>query len=124
MSIITVRQGALVVKAPAEIKTYVVDWDGENLGAAVTISTSVWTISALSPSTVDTALTKDSEARLTAAEATAAVLRTVVADNRVTRLRLTAGTLGQTYEVANKITTSETPNQIKERSFKILVQNT
>jgi hypothetical protein len=69
-----------------------------------------------------TALTKDSEAKLTAAEATTALQRTVTVDNRVTRLRLIGGTLGQTYTIANKATTSETPAQIKERSFRVIIE--
>jgi hypothetical protein len=70
-----------------------------------------------------TALTKDSEARLTAAEATTALQRTVTVDNRVTRLRLIGGTLGQQYDIANKVTITETPSQIKERSFRILIED-
>jgi hypothetical protein len=69
-----------------------------------------------------TALTKDSEARLTAAEATTALQRTVTVDNRVTRLRLIGGTLGQIYQIDNKVTTTETPAQIKERSFRVKIE--
>lgn len=109
MSTVTLRTGALVIKDPADIKTYVVDWDTENLAEAVTISTSTWTVTPISPSIVDAALTKDSEIKLTG--------------DRKTQIRLTGGTLGQTYEVANKIVTSETPAQTKERSFRVLIQN-
>jgi hypothetical protein len=69
-----------------------------------------------------TALTKDSEARLTAAEATTALQRTITVDNRVTRLRLIGGTLGQTYTIANKAITNETPAQTKERSFRVIIE--
>lgn len=109
MSTITVRAGGLVAKDPADIKVYVVDWDTENLAMGATISTSTWTITAISPSTTDAVLTKDQES--------------ILAGNRKTQVRLTAGTIGQTYEIANKIVTSETPAQTKERSFRILVQN-
>lgn len=108
MSTITVRPGGLVVKDPADLKVYKFDWDTENLASAVTISTSTWTITPISPSTTDAVLTKDSES--------------ILAGSRTTQVRLTAGTLGQTYEIANKIVTSETPAQTKERSFRVLVQ--
>ena len=123
MSLVVIRSGALVTKDPSDSKVYVFDWDGSNLAPGVSISTSTFTVTAISPSTVDTALTKDSEARLTAEEASAALQRTVAIDNRATRLRLTAGTLNQSYEIANRIVTSETPAQTKERSFKVLIQN-
>jgi hypothetical protein len=109
MATVTLRPGALVVKDPADIKVYVVDWDTENLADSVTISTSTWTITPISPSTSDSALTKDQESKL--------------AGDRKTQVRLTAGTLGQTYEIANRIVTSETPAQTKERSFRVLIQN-
>src|SRR5215207_1635796 len=123
MSTIVIRSGALVIKDPADSKVYIFDWDGDNLAPGVSIPTSTFTVTAVSPSTTDTALTRDSEGRLTAAEATAALGRTVNIDNRATRLRLTAGTLGQIYEIANRIVTSETPAQTKERSFRVLIQN-
>lgn len=109
MSTITVRAGGLVTKDPSDIKVYVVDWDSENLAAGVTISTSTWTITAISPSTTDAILTKDSESILTG--------------SRKTQVRLSAGTVGQSYEIANRIVTSEAPAQTKERSFRVLVQN-
>lgn len=109
MATVTITNGDQVLKDPADIKVYLVDWDTNNLAATVTISTSTWTITAIGPSTTDTALTKDSES--------------VLAGNRKTQVRLTAGTLGQTYEIANKIVTSETPAQTKERSFRVRVEN-
>ena len=109
MSEIIVDDGALVTKDPSDIKTYTFDWDAENLAAAVTITTSAWTITALSPSSTDVILTKDQPS--------------ILAGSRKTQIRLSAGTIGQLYEVANAITTSETPSQVKERSFRILVQN-
>ena len=123
MSAIIIRPGDLVTKDPADEKTYVVDWDGDNLPALVTLTTSTWTITPIGPSTSDVALTKDSEALLSAADATLALERTVALGNRVSRVRLKAGTLGQTYEIANKGVTSETPSQTKERSFRVLIQN-
>lgn len=109
MSTITVRAGGLVTKDPSDIKVYLVDWDTENLALGATITTSTWTITAISPSTTDAVLTKDSES--------------ILAGNRKTQARLTAGTPGQIYEIANKIVTNETPAQTKERSFRVLVEN-
>lgn len=109
MSVITIRAGGLVVKDPSDVKVYLVDWDTENLATGVTIPTSTWTITPIGPSTTDAVLTKDQES--------------ILAGNRKTQVRLTAGTIGQTYEIANKIVTSETPAQTKERSFRVLVQN-
>jgi len=109
MSAITLSEGGLVVKDPADVKLFTADWGAQNLADAVTVSTSTWTITAISPATADTALTQDQASILTG--------------GRKTSIRLSAGTLGQLYEVANKIVTSETPAQTKERSFRVLVQN-
>ena len=109
MSVVTIANGDQVSKDPADIKTYVFDWDTSNLAAAVTISTSTWTITAIAPSQTDAILTKDSES--------------ILAGTRKTQVRLSAGTLGQLYEIANKIVTNETPAQTKERSFRVLVEN-
>jgi len=109
MSVITVSDGALVTKDPSDIKTYTFDFDAVNLATAVTIVTSTWTITAVYPSTTDTVLTKDQPSILTG--------------GRKTQIRLSAGTVGQMYDVTDTIVTSETPAQTKERSFRILVQN-
>jgi hypothetical protein len=108
VSVITIYPGDEAVKDPADILVYLFDWDTENLAAAVTITTSTWTITPIGPSSTDTALTKDNES--------------IVTGSRKTQLRLAAGTLGQTYEIANKIVTNEAPIQIKERSFRLLVE--
>jgi hypothetical protein len=120
---LTIREGELVTKDPSDSKVYVFDWDLDNLSATATLTESTFTITALSPSTIDTALTKDTEARLTSAQATTATGRVVILNNRVTQLRLIAGTLGQTYQIANAVVTDETPAQTKERSFRLLIQN-
>jgi hypothetical protein len=109
MSTLTIAAGDEVVKDPADIQVYQFDWDADNLAAAVTITSSVWTITAIAPSAIDAALTKDNES--------------ILAGTRKTQVRLLAGTRGQTYEVANKIVTSENPTQTKERSVRVLVQN-
>jgi hypothetical protein len=110
MSTVTISPGALVTKDPSDIKVYVFDWDTNNLAVGVTISgVPVWTITAVKPSTTDTNLTKDNES--------------VLAGSRKTQVRLLGGTVGQTYEIANKIVTNETPAQTKERSFRVLIQD-
>lgn len=109
MSTVYIDAGDEVLKDPVDAKVYGADWDTNNLAVGVTITASVWTITALTPSAIDTALTKDTES--------------VLAGTRKTQVRLLGGTLGQTYEVANKIVTSENPTQTKERSFRVLVQN-
>ena len=108
MSVLTILDGDQVTKDPSESRVFLFDWDAYNLAAAVTITTSTWTLTPLYPSATDAVLTKDSESILTG--------------DRKTQLRLTAGTLGQTYEIANKIVTSESPAQTKERSFRLLIE--
>ena len=109
MSVVTVVDGGLVLKDPADVKVYTCDWDALNLAAAVTITTSTFTITAVFPSATDVALTADQA--------------TILVGARKTQVRLTGGTLGQLYEIANRIVTSEAPTQTKERSFRLLVQN-
>lgn len=105
---ITIRDGGLATKDPADISTYKFDWDTFHLAAGVTISTHVFTITVIFP-VGDTALTKDQES--------------ILAGNRSTQLRLTGGTLGAQYRIHDKIVTNETPAQTKERSFYLLVED-
>ena len=121
MSITVITPIQLVTKDPQESRVYVVDWDYANLAAAVTIATSTFAITAIAP-IGDTGLTKDNELKLTAAQATVALERTVSLDNRATRVRLIGGTLGALYEITNQIITSESPAQTKERSFRVLIE--
>lgn len=114
MSTITVQDGALVPKDPADVKVYQFDWHTRNLAASAVIANSTWTITAIKPSTTDATLMKDQEFIL--AGSGAEILRK-------TLVRLTGGTLGQLYEISNRIVTSEDPSQTKERSFRILIQN-
>ena len=109
MSTVTINEDGLIPKDPADVKVYTFDWDAENLAAAATIVSSLWTIAAIKPSKTDAALTKDQES--------------ILSGSRKTALRLTGGTLGQVYEVTNTIVTSETPAQTKERSVRVLVQD-
>ena len=107
MSTITVYDGGLIVKDPSDVKVYTFDWDTENLAVGVTISSSAWAITALSPSS-DTALTKDQAS--------------VLSGNRQTQIRLTGGTLGGLYQLDNTITTNESPAQTKQRSVRISIE--
>ena len=54
------------------------------------------------------------------------ILSTAGYDSRFTQIRLIAAGpthLGKRYEIANKITTSESPSQVKERSFFAVIEN-
>jgi len=104
MSVVTLPDGGLVIKDPADVKTYTFDYDTANLAAGATIATSLWAITG-------------SDALLTADQTT------ILSGARKTQVRLSAGTLGTTYTVTNTITTSESPSQTKERSVKVLVEN-
>lgn len=110
---ITVDDGTLVLKDPSDVKTYTFDWDAENLPSGVTISSQTTTVTALEPSTSDTALTVS----------TSGSGLGVLTGSRKVGVRLSAGTLGQKYQVTNEIVTSETPAQTKQRSFFVLVEH-
>ena len=122
MAAIVIYPGFQVTQDPSAVKVYVFDWDLLNLPTTVGIATSTFRVSGISPSYDDVALTLDQDARLTAAEASAALDRTVTGDFRATRVRVSSGTMHQVYEVVNRIVTDETPAQTKEKSFRILVE--
>ena len=105
---LTVADASLIVKDPEAIRVYTWDYDADNLGTSVTIITSSWWILPIFPSTTDTALTKDSES--------------ILPGQRATQVRLTGGTLGQIYEVTNRIVTNESPAQTKDKSIRVLIQ--
>ena len=104
---ITIEDGGLAIKDPADISVYQFNWDARHLAPAVTITGNTFTITAIRP-VGDTALTKDNES--------------VVTGNRKTQLRLTGGTVGAKYRIDNRIVTNETPAQTKERSFYVQVE--
>ena len=108
MTALTIPAGELVVQDPSDIRVYVFDWDTDNLSAGVLITGSTFTITAIRPPG-DTALIKDNEA--------------IQAGSRTTQLRLSVGTLGALYEIANRIVTNESVAQTKEQSFRLLIQN-
>jgi hypothetical protein len=101
----TIDPGDLVVKDPSAIKVYQFDWTSylTDLGVE-TIAQSSFTITG-----PDSVLTKDNES--------------VIVGNLKTQLRLSAGTLGATYIVANKIVTNASPANTDERSFFVLVED-
>lgn len=109
MSTILISNGGYVQQDPADLKLYLFDWDANSLALGVIITSSSFSIKAIRPSVTDAALVKDNES--------------VLPSQRQTQLRLSGGTLGQTYEVANKIITNETPSQTKERSFRVVIAN-
>ncbi len=107
MPALTIDDGGLALKDPADILVYRFDWGTLNLDDGVAIVTSVFTITLISGGSA-TPLTKDGES--------------IVGGNRMTQLRLTGGTLGARYRIDNKITTNEIPAQTKERSFKLKIE--
>lgn len=123
MSVTIIQPGGLMPLDPSDVRVVVADWDLSNLASGITITTSTWTITAIKQNGT-TALTKDSPAILTAAEATAALARTVTI-SRATHVRLiaTTATLGDIYEVENAIVTSESPTQTKAKSFRVVIEN-
>ncbi len=105
MSAQTISPGDLITKDPSAIKVYQFDWTNylTDLGAE-TISSSSFTITG-----PDAVLTKDNEG--------------VIVGNLKTQLRLSGGTLGATYIVANKIVTNASPANTDERSFTVLLED-
>jgi hypothetical protein len=106
----SIRANGLVVLDPSDKRVIVFDWDTEALPASVTIASNIFTITAIKQNGA-TALTKDNE--------------TIPAGSRTTRLRLIATTasVGDSYYVASKITTAESPSQTIERQFTVAIQN-
>lgn len=108
---LTIEAGGLVVLDPADKRVVQFDWGTDALAVGVQISGSpVWTITAIKQNGASL-LTKDNES--------------VVSGNRITQARLdaTTATAGDRYRVDNKITTNETPAQIHEQGFFVLIQN-
>jgi hypothetical protein len=106
MSVIYIQPGQLIVKDPSDEKVVAFDWITNNVQSGATITASTFTVTAVKPSKTDTALILDSA--------------NLGGNGRV---RMKGGTLGQIYEIANKIVTNESPAQTKEKSFRVLIQN-
>lgn len=107
---VVVSPGGFVTLDPNDQRLFTFDWDTLNLEPGVTIATSTFTITTLRQSG-PTALTKDNEIIL------------VGGRSSQVRLLATTATLGDRYEVANKIVTNEIPSEQKERSFKVSIEN-
>jgi hypothetical protein len=118
-----VATGAVIELDPNDIRTIAFDWDAD-LRDDVAIATSTFTITAVEQSVEAAALTKDNPAILTAAQASIALERTVEDDSRATRVRLdaTTATLGDVYELDNKIVTDESPVQTKDKSVTVVIR--
>ena len=108
MATLYIRDGGLFSKDPEDQKVVKFDWDDENLSAGVTISSNTFTITQLKGAST-TPLTKDNES--------------IVDSSRNTQLRLIGGTLGAIYKVESQITTSESPSQVKNRHFKLKIED-
>jgi YD repeat-containing protein len=109
MSTVVVKPGNVIEKDTNENRVIQFDWDTDgNLAAAVTISTSTWVITAIRPaSETPVALANDNSS--------------ILSGSRKTQTRLTGGTLGSEYRVTNRVVTSESPAQTKERSIYVAV---
>lgn len=100
---ITISDGGFCDKDSDEVLVYVFDYDAFNLAAGVELI-SVGTF-IVTPD--DGTLVIDSELLLTG--------------NRKTRLRIGGGTVGEEYEIANRVTTNESPSQTKEKRFTLRI---
>lgn len=108
---VTVDPGETIVLDPSDVRVVQFDWDTENLATSAIISISTFTITAVRQADILASLTKDNPS--------------IFAGNRKTQVRLIASTasVGDEYELANKVTTNESPTQDKEQSVRILIQN-
>lgn len=112
MATVTIYDGDIDIKDPADVRVYTFDWDAENLATSATIVSQTTTATALHPSG-DTALTVTT---------TGSGLG-IQSGSRKVKCKLSGGTLGATYRITNTITTNETPAQIKERSFLVRIED-
>lgn len=106
----TINPGGLLTLDPSDKRVILFNYDNTStLATGVEISTSTWTITAIRQA--GTALTSDNPS--------------IVTGNRKTQVRLdaTTATVGDVYELANKIVTNETPAQTIERSIRVLVES-
>lgn len=106
---ITVPDGTLVPKDPSEILIYVFDWDAENLPVGVSIASENSTITGMSGDITT------SPAAITA--------HTILSGNRKVQIRVSGGALGSKWRLSNFVVTNESPDQRKERSIFILVED-
>lgn len=104
----TIRAGQTIFLNPGDQRVITFDWDAKALPAAVTISSSIWTIDSVKQNG-DTALTSDND--------------DIGADSRTTLVRLLATTAsdGDLYTLTNTIVTNESPAQTIARSCPVFV---
>jgi hypothetical protein len=120
MSVLKLKPGDLLTLGINEKRVIAFDWR-DSFHTGVTITSSVWTITAIKQQDPLGDLTEDNADILNAAEATIALEETVTADSLVTVCRLigSAANAGDRYLLANKATSSESPNQVKEQSVQV-----
>src|SRR5690348_7607976 len=101
---VSIASGGLLTKDPDAVELFTMDWNIRGaLADGVEIDASTWEIAG-----PDNALTFASP--------------TVLAGNRKAQAIFSGGTLGATYTVTNRIVTNESPAQRKDRSFKVLIE--
>ena len=103
----TVAPGDTIRKDPDAVRVVTFDWTDWLAGTGAgtgQISTSSWVIAG-----PDVILTKASE--------------TIVSGNLKTTVKLSAGTLGRSYTLTNRIVTNESPAQTDDRSITIDVRS-
>ena len=102
---ITITDGGYCEKDSDEALVYVFDFDTLNLAPGVEISPPPSLL--LTPN--DSTLTSDNLG--------------LIAGNRKLQVRLSAGTIGQRYTVAVRVTTNEAPSQTKEKRFYLRIKS-
>jgi hypothetical protein len=109
---LTVNDGDLILKDPADIAVYAFDWGTAHLATAVTITTSTFAVTAIRPSAATIPTITDSGSGLG-----------IQTGSRSTKVKVTGGTLGALYELSNTIVTNETPAQTKNRMVRLKLEN-
>jgi hypothetical protein len=107
----SIRAGGLLVLDPSDKRVIQFDWDAEALASGVEISTKTITITPIQQADAAADLTSDNES--------------LVSGNRKVQVRLlaTTATVGDSYWVACKVVTNETPAQEIEQRIKVLIQD-
>ena len=108
MSVTSIYSGDLLIMDPSDKRVIQMDWSA--LPDGVLINSHVYTITTIKQNGI-TILTKDNEA--------------ISAGSRATEVRLlaTTATVGDRYQVSNKVTTTESPAQEIERSYFVRIEN-
>lgn len=99
----TIHDGGQVIHDPDDLTVYTMDW-GSRLATGAEIATSTWAVE----DAPDAVLTLDQPA--------------ILAGNRSTRVRVSAGTTNASYKVTNQIITNESPTQKWTASFYVKVR--